>query len=193
MEVSKKSLQQFLSRLKEEKLVRASLPSCLLWPLLDLAKLLSASFPAPPPYPPFLSPHHLLLLPPLRLSRACRQSRFGTLLLQPTLQLLLQNHLFSIWSQREWMDGGSEVWFLFFLFFSSSVVRRVFNLVDHCYGSLKEEILQKSHFCCRLFISMDLHLLLSKDFHSIHVYNLDLLNKQYQKKSPYSRMNLQCL
>lgn len=88
---------------------------------------------------PFLSPHRLLLLPPLRLSRACRQSlRFGAVLLQPTLQLRLQNHLFSIRSQREWMDGGRERGLIFF----SSLVRRyskrqVFNVVDQltCYGS----------------------------------------------------------
>lgn len=63
---------------------------------------------------PFLFPHRLLLLPPLRLSRACRQSlRFGAVLLQPTLQLRLQNHLFSIRSQWEWMDGGREWGFIF--------------------------------------------------------------------------------
>lgn len=66
-----------------------------------------------------LSPHRLLLLPLLRLSRACRQSlRFGTVLLQPTLQLLLQNPLFFHWipaGMNGWWRGARFNFFLLLL------------------------------------------------------------------------------
>lgn len=66
-----------------------------------------------------LAPHRLLLLPLLRLSRACRQSlRFGTVLLQPTLQLLLQNPLFFHWipaGMNGWWRGARFNFFLLLL------------------------------------------------------------------------------
>lgn len=92
---------------------------------------------SPPLFSPLITSH---FFPPQRLNRACRRwLGFGVLLIQPTPQLPLQNHLFH--SIPMGVNGWRD--FSFFLPICKTIQQEnVFNLIEQlaCYGNLKEKL-----------------------------------------------------